>query len=300
MPIFKAGKAARYTAQEVADILCGRDSDTADREPERCTAMPVMVRRNCAFLLDLTHFASADDAKSDMNGVFAHPLRVGTWTLKYCDSEFMVTHKKKVEISDKNQYHLSIHSKKNNAGLCRSIFILYDVDGKIVNDSCLLQYHIDESVGKDVVEFEVRSHGNRKHGHKPFNPMQKSTLEQIKHSLRDGEHTSSVYNDMSRHMGGFMSAESPGQFPRSRHQIYNAKASLAKVKESKELGLYAKCKDEEIILEHSDWNDDVWVLGTEVMCSDLARFCTSTTRSYPFSVDPTFEFGTFKRIAKIN
>ena len=39
--------------------------------------------------------------------------------------------------------------------------------------------------------------------------------------------------------------------------------------------------------------EDLWVLGTK-LCEDMTRFCTSPVSSYPFSVDPTFNFGKYE------
>ena len=36
------------------------------------------------------------------------------------------------------------------------------------------------------------------------------------------------------------------------------------------------------------------VLGTDQMCEDLGRFCTSDLLCYPLSVDPTFSFGKYE------
>lgn len=57
---------------------------------------------------------------------------------------------------------------------------------------------------------------------------------------------------------------------------------------------YAKETDENIVLSHYDFPEDLWILGTDQMCKDLDRFCTSELMSYPCSVDPTFSFGKYE------
>ena len=72
----------------------------------------------------------------------------------------------------------TINSKKNKASptLVRSIFLLTSKSGKIVNDACLLQYHI--SSGEDTVNIEVQPHRNRKECRsRAFHPTGKSTLD---------------------------------------------------------------------------------------------------------------------------
>ena len=60
-----------------------------------------------------------------------------------------------------------------------------------------------------------------------------------------------------------------------------------------ELLNYAKETDEKILISHHDFPEDLWILGTDQMCHDLNRFCTSELLSYPLTVDPTFSFGKY-------
>ena len=57
---------------------------------------------------------------------------------------------------------------------------------------------------------------------------------------------------------------------------------------------YAKETDEKIVIAHHDFPEDLWILGTDQMCEDLGRFCTSDLLCYPLSVDPTFSFGKYE------
>ena len=79
--------------------------------------------------------------------------------------------------------------------MCRSIILLLGQSGAVLNNVCLLQYHI--STGEDTVEFEVKSHGSSKEK-KPFFPCKKSVLkERVAKQL-----SSTVYEDVKKEAGG--------------------------------------------------------------------------------------------------
>ena len=48
------------------------------------------------------------------------------------------------------------------------------------------------------------------------------------------------------------------------------------------------------MISHHDFPEDLWILGTDQMCEDLGRFCTSDLLCHPLSVDPTFSFGKYE------
>ena len=78
------------------------------------------------------------------------------WTVKVgVNNHVEILEKKKVELASDNEFHVHIHSKKNKAGLCRSIFYLLDQDEKIVNSTCLLQYTLTDRAC-EMVKFNVR------------------------------------------------------------------------------------------------------------------------------------------------
>ena len=285
------GKQERFTPSEAVEILLGREA--------KCTKVPLRVRENCAFIIDSGHLASPDDVKADMNGIYNKLLKISTWTISVdpVDATINILERKKVDIPNDalDHYHLSIHSKMNHVGLCRSIFLLLDKHGEVANRSCLLQYHIHSPLAQNKVEFDVLPHGNRKHGNQPFYPTQQSTLGEIKSALRDGSSSAVVYNNVSRSNGGIMAVSHPGQIPRSRQQVYQCKQHLSsKYDDIEELLLYVQTKEDTIVLDHQDLPEDLWVLGTQQMCADLQRFCHTTEEAYPISVDPTFEFGPFE------
>lgn len=289
LPVFNSGRKTRYTVGEVAKILLQNTTSL-----QKCTKTPLRVRKNLSFLVDISQYKSWEDIKSDMNGSYIHNLRTGTWTLDVGkDLDVEILEKRKVELQIESNFHLHINSKRNAFGLCRSIFFLSNQDGDIINLTCLLQYHIDNENCEELV-FDVAAHGNRKRGDKPFYPTQKSTMQAIKQEL-SMKSASGVYKTVCSSSGGIKSARQPGEFPRSRQQIYDLKSKLKRsADEVEELLLYSKILEDPIVLEHHDIPEDLWVLGKQHMCNDLARFCCSEIMSYPLSVDPTFNFGRFE------
>ena len=259
----------------------------------KCSKTPLRVRENLSFLINLSTYKNWEDIKSDMNGAYSHVLRIGTWTLDVDDDGTVeILEKKKVPLKKESEVHIHINSKKSKFGLCRSIFFLSGRSGGILNDTCLLQYHID---GKNCekLQFEVESHGNRKHGKKPFYPTNKSTMEVMKEELSNSA-PAVAFKKVASASGGALTARNPGELPRSRQQMYDLKYKLRKTDEIEELLVYSKQMEEPIIIEHHDVPEDLWIIGKKHMCQDLSRFCTSDTLSHPFSVDPTFNFGRFE------
>lgn len=53
---------------------------------------------------------------------------------------------------------------------------------------------------------------------------------------------------------------------------------------------YARDKDD-LVLHHSDFPEDLWVLGTSSMGRELVRSTTSDILSHPFRMDPTIQSG---------
>ena len=286
LPIFEAGKRERHTIKEAVKILL------MDNE-KKCSKTPLQVRRNLSFLVDVSKLRDWQDVKSDMNGVYHITLRVATWTVQVGASNHVdILEKKKVELASDNDFHVHVHSKKNKAGLCRSIFYLLDLDEKIVNSTCLLQYSLTDRACEEV-NFHVPPHGNSKSGKTPFYPSKKSTMEAIKRELASCSASVALKN-VSDSSGGVLGAREPGELPRSKKQLYDLKNKMKQVDQVDELLQYAKHLEEPIVLEHQDVPEDLWVLSKPHMTLNLSRFCTSEVLSHPFSVDATFNFGKFE------
>ena len=302
LPIFQEGKKEWYTPLKAMEILLDKDIDNAPK----CSKVPLRVRSNKAFLMDTTKFKQWEDIKSVMNGSFPQILRTSTWTVEkegYPSLFCKVISKKCEELKWEGQYHVKFSSKKNHAGLCRSIVLLTDVAGAVVNNVCLLQYHI--TTGEDNVNFEVKSHSAAKK--QTFFPCEKSLLNTLKERVTK-EPARTVYEDEKKKAGRPSKAENIGQLPRSRQQVYNLSqlprsrqqvynlSHLHKLSTDPvdELLKYAKETEERIVISHHHFPEDLWILGTDQMCKDLTRFCTSELLCYPLSVDPTFSFGKYE------
>lgn len=255
-------------------------------------------RENAAFLIDLKWFKNWEDIKADMNGVYDGVLHCAVWTIEWHDGSWTLLEKKKCPLSSRNSYHLIQNCRRNKAApsLVRSMFLLKDVKGNEVENVCLLQYHVNNSNGR-FDEVEVRSHGNSRYTNpKPFYPLKKSMLTAMKESIKE-KGSQGIYGDLRKKAGNIFGANSVSDLPHGKQQIYNAKArissSVVVEDDVEDLLKYARDK-EDLILHHSDFPEDRWVLVTNSMCSDLSKFTTSDLLSHPFSVDPTFQMGQFE------
>ena len=294
LPLLEGGKRKRYTAQEAVSILMRKDTSVS-----LCKKQPVRVRQNAAFLVDISSLKHWEDVINDMNGVYDKILHCGTWTIecdlrnaqKVCCSTIS---KKKMELENDNQYHFVVHSKCNKAcpDLIRSMFMVKDGNGDIVNGRILLQYHI--SSGEDEGELKVGRQGNSKRKDKaPFYPTAKSTKELMKQQLKDHA-PSQVYKNMVDMVGGPSGTRTPGELPRSIKQVsdFNEKCQ-PKEDPVDDLMNYARHK-EQVVLRHEDIPVDLWVLGTDTMCKDVGRLSSSESLSHPISIDPTFNMGQYE------
>ncbi len=151
-----------------------------------------------------------------------------------------------------------IHSKRNNAGLCRSIFHLEDQHKKIVNSVCLVQYHIDNP-DCEKVKFTVLPHGNRKHGSMPYYPIQPSVLHRIKDGVFISNASSMIYSNLIQEAGGYLNARQPSELPRGKQQVYMMKAKVNQGKQDEDLLAYLRQLKEPVILQHHDVPEDLWI-----------------------------------------
>lgn len=292
MPLFEKGRPERYTVDQAIEIITKHSLVSS-----KCTRQPLRVRENASFLIDLKWFDNWEDVKADMNGVYSGILHCAVWTIECRDGLWSLLKKKKAPLPSKDAFHLVQNSKTNKAApaLARSIFLLNDFKGNVVNNVCLVQYHVSNSDGR-VEDLQIQKHSNsRSTNPKPFYPLKKSTLASIRDNVtKRGSH--GVYDDLRKKAGGAFGATNVSELPRGKQQIYNAKSrisSSASEDDVDELLKYARDKDD-LILHHSDYPEDRWVLGTATMCSDLSKYTTSDLLCYPFSVDPTFKMGQFE------
>lgn len=96
-----------------------------------------------------------------MNGVYSGVLRCAVWTIECRDGLWSLLKKKKASLPSKDAFHLVQNSKMNKAApaLARSIFLLKDFKGNVVNNVCLVQYHVSNVDGR-VEDLQIQKHGN--------------------------------------------------------------------------------------------------------------------------------------------
>ena len=262
MPVFRSGKNERFTPAEAVTIILQDDA-------VKCNKVPLGVRGNLSFLVNTTKLNTWEDVKCDMNGVYEQVLRVGVWTVQVGEDpeDVEIVAKKRIPLEPgRKQFHPRMNSKRNKAGLSRSIFLLEDHHGHIVNSTCLLQYHVDRE-GCDRVEFEVASHGNRKHGQRPFYPTKKSVMQKMQDRVQH-QSSSAVYSNLVSEQGGAVGARQPSDLPRSRQQVYQLNSSFKVANEEEEVLAYLRHLDEPPVLQHHDIPEDLWIIGTPQMCQD--------------------------------
>ena len=103
----------------------------------------------------------------------------------------------------------------------------------------------------------------------PFYPMQRSTMEAMKHELSKNS-PPVAFKNVASESGGVMGAQNPGQLPRSRQELYDLKFNINKSDQLDELLLYSKKKDETVVFEHHNVPEDLGIPGKPHMCQDLS------------------------------
>ena len=76
--------------------------------------------------MDTSKFKLWEDIKNDINGLFPQVLRTGTWMVELRDESCEVFSEKRENLTTEGLYHLKFNSKRNHAGLCRSIVLVMD------------------------------------------------------------------------------------------------------------------------------------------------------------------------------
>ena len=148
------------------------------------------------FLINVGKLKYWQNLKSDMNGVFSHTLCFCTWTVGVDQENKMHSLEKKIALTTQNMYHIHSNSKRNTAGLCRSIFFQQGQGEEVLNSMCLLQYTIEKEAQSTEVVHDVPHHGNSKGKTKPYYPAKKRTIQAIKDNL--GSNSAAVAFRISR------------------------------------------------------------------------------------------------------
>ena len=135
-----------------------------------------------------------------------------------------------------------------------------DSSHTIVNGMALLQYHITS--GEEQVDFHVGVHGNSsKFSKAAFYPTAKRMLQILKQKVGNNA-PSQVYKAVYDKAGGSSQARTPGTLPRSRKQVDDLQFTDNRENDPVEdLLVYARMKDETVVLPLEDLPNDLWVLG---------------------------------------
>ena len=92
------------------------------------------------------------------------------------------------------------------------MFLLKDVKGNLVENVCILQYHVSNEEGR-VDDVEVQKHGNSKFTNpKSFYPVKKRMFTAMKDSIKK-KGSQGVYNDLRKKAGGVFETSSVSDIP---------------------------------------------------------------------------------------
>ena len=268
---------------------------------ERSLRIPQACRKNAIFIIDAKTVASPEDVRSDINGVFRLCLEIKYFTVQLSTERGKPTisfvSRKKCPLKS-GQMLMRVHRTENDHGLVLNIVYFQDAQGNIFKDSILLQYIINRKVCGDVesVVFEVPAHGNSDTVRgTPFHPLKKSTLAKIRKDVN----TVGKVNSGAIYEASTSSTDNCdyGDLPRSWKQITDfassarSRAHTASDNEVEMLLLYnSELEDDEIVFYHGDIPQDLWVIGTKRMLSELCQ----DSNGQPISVDAIFNHGAFE------
>ena len=168
----------------------------------------------------------------------------------------------------------------------------------------LLVYKFDGVPEHEVI---IHPHGNAKEN-KPYRRTKESTktrIKELEHNCTPKEALDKVF--VSR--GGVMAAQSAGDLPRGRTQVYNIKRNLQEKQLKISVGdsmcgtkdmLYvvmAQCKNAEkeniFVQDVTCAPEPMAVLCTEQQLNDIERFCCDPFNFCILGIDPTFSLGQF-------
>ncbi len=184
-------------------------------------------------------------------------------------------------------------------------FLLFtDLSGKSF-PLALVVYKFDGVPDHDVL---IRPHGNSK-GNRPYRRTKESTKELLKTELEYKCSPKEALDKVFSTKGGMIAAESAGDLPRGRTQVYNIKRKMQEqqIRGSTSMGqsgtkdmLYIvmeQCKNAEkneiFVQDVSCAPEPMAVLCTEQQLNDIERFCCDPFNFCILGIDPTFNLGEF-------
>ena len=163
-------------------------------------------------------------------------------------------------------------------------------NAKRSNSKIILQYFINRKLcgDKEELQYTASRHGNA-NTHAPFFPLKKSTLDKFKKQVSGkGKRAVSIaYDNAAQSVN---EDNDYGDLPRSKKHLIDLSCSpFADNEVGDILAFNEELRDNSISWHHSDIPEDLWVIGTNEIASEMSNAASFRL----ISVDPTFDFGVF-------
>ena len=185
---------------------------------------------------------------------------------------------------------MTFYRRENIYRLIRNITYVTDSKNKVLNSKIILQYFINRKIRgyKEELQCTAPRHGNA-NADTPFFLLKKSTLYKFKKQVSGkGKRVVSIVYDNAAQSGN--EDNDCGDLPRSKKQLIDLSGSPFADNEVGDILAYSEeLGDNFILWHHSDIPEDLWVIGTNDIASEMSKAASFR----PISVDPTFNFGVF-------
>ena len=141
-----------------------------------------------------------------------------------------------------------------------------------------------------------KPHGNAKHDNKPYIRTTPSTLQKLRVCSKQLPPKQAV-SKVTFERGGVIKANSIGDLPRNRKQVYNL--SCKETENDALLSVMVMCKesmgksDDPFVRIVTSAPEPMCILCTNAQLLDIEHFCTDPHIFGPLSIDPTFDLGDF-------
>ena len=100
-----------------------------------------------------------------------------------------------------------------------------------------------------------------------------------------------MFKSVTQGVGGPSQARTPGGTTAITNTGLRYPVQSTQVDAVKDLLVHARKKIERVVLRHEDTSADLWILGADVMCRDLANFSTSVKLEPSHFYSPLFNMG---------
>ena len=202
----------------------------------------------------------------------------------------IISPKKKKRKLHENQFYMNVNRRENMHQLIRYKTYFTGSKSKVLNSKIILQYVINRKIceDKEELQYTVPRHGNA-NVETPFFPLKKSTLEKFKKQVSgEGKRAVSIAHNNAAQSGN--EGNDFGDLPRSKKQLIDLSCFPFADNEACDILAYnEKLGDKSILWHHSDIPEDLYVIGTNSIASEMSNAASFKH----ISVDPTFNLGVF-------